>query len=113
MKKKYLIVSCLLLTSIGAIISQNDDKGRIDELKKTTGEIELEEGWNFGGGVGLDLGQMLFINPPAGSGQNRFGFGGAMNYFGNYRQGRLLWDNIIGLNLGMQKLGSGCAQRWR
>lgn len=65
------------------------------------------EGWTTGGGIGLDLSQLLQINPKQGAGQNRLGFGSAINLFGNYREDRRQWDNQASWQFGMQKLGSG------
>ena len=65
------------------------------------------QGWEFGAGIGLDLAQLLQINPRQGAGQNRLGFGGAVNFFGKYRQDRRSWDNLASWQFGLQRLGSG------
>lgn len=70
-------------------------------------EEELPEGWTSGAGLGLDFAQLLQINPRQGAGQNRIGFGGAVNYFARYRQDRLAWDNLSTWQFGIQRLGSG------
>lgn len=63
--------------------------------------------WTKGAGIGLDFAQLLQINPRQGAGQNRLGFGGAINIFGNYRKGRVAWDNLGSWQFGVQRLGSG------
>lgn len=42
--------------------------------------------WTCNAGIGLDLGQLLNINPYVGSGSNRLGIGGALNYKANYKK---------------------------
>jgi len=70
-------------------------------------ESEVTEGWTAGAGLGADFSQLLQINPRQGAGQNRIGFGGAVNAFGKYRKGRLAWDNLATWQFGIQRLGSG------
>jgi hypothetical protein len=68
---------------------------------------EKEEGWKFGGGIGLDFAQMLLINPKVGAGENKIAIGGNSGFNANYKKGRLSWNSKLGINLGVQKLGSG------
>jgi len=68
---------------------------------------KVQQGWNTGAGIGLDFAQLLQINPRQGAGQNRLGFGGALNVFGQYRKDRVAWDNRVNWQFGIQKLGSG------
>lgn len=70
-------------------------------------EEELPQGWTTGAGLGADFSQLLQINPRQGAGQNRIGFGGAVNAFGKYRKRRLAWDNLATWQFGVQRLGSG------
>ncbi len=63
--------------------------------------------WTRGAAIGLDFSQLLQINPRQGAGENRIGFGGALNYFANYSKERVSWDNKASLNLGIVRLGSG------
>ena len=86
------------------IFAQNDDATRLDGLVKDEAD---SVGWNIGGGIGLDLGQILVLNPRVGSGQNRFGIGGAVAVFANYKNNRVTWNNNITLNLAVEKTGSG------
>ncbi|MCB9081065.1 MAG: DUF3078 domain-containing protein [Lewinellaceae bacterium] len=72
-----------------------------------TAADETPAKWETGVGLGLDAAQLLQINPRVGAGQNRLGFGGAINAFGKYRNGRLAWDNQGVWQFGIQRLGSG------
>ena len=86
------------------LTAQNDDAARLDGLIQTESD---SMGWVIGGGIGLDLGNILIINPRPGSGQNRWGVGGAIGVFANYRSGMTTWFNNISLNLSVEKNGSG------
>ncbi len=66
-----------------------------------------KEGWETGAGMGLDFVQLFQLNPKQGAGQNRIGLGGAVNFFGNYKRGKLAWDNLGTWQFGLQRLGSG------
>ncbi|PPK87701.1 Protein of unknown function (DUF3078) [Neolewinella xylanilytica] len=68
---------------------------------------EIPEGWRRGAGIGLDLTQLLQINPKQGAGQNRLGFGSAVNAFAKYKMDRRTWDNTLLWQFGLQRLGSG------
>lgn len=70
-------------------------------------EKELPPGWTRGAGIGLDMAQLLQINPKVGAGQNRLGFGAAANYFAKFRRKRLAWDNLANWQFAVQRLGSG------
>ena len=70
-------------------------------------EEEIPDGWRKGAGIGLDLAQLLQINPKQGAGQNRLGLGTAVNGFGKYKMGRRTWDNTLLWQFGVQRLGSG------
>ncbi|MBC6996169.1 DUF3078 domain-containing protein [Neolewinella lacunae] len=65
------------------------------------------QGWQRGAGLGLDFSQLLQINPKQGAGQNRLGFGGAANYFANYRMDRRSWESTAMWQFGVQRLGTG------
>lgn len=95
---------CVFLTTYG--FGQRDNSKRLAELQNSVSLTDTT-GWVVGGGVGLDIGQLAFINPKLGSGENRFGLGGALTYFANYTENRLTWTNNISLNMALQKLGSG------
>ncbi|MGB3801707.1 MAG: DUF3078 domain-containing protein [Lewinella sp.] len=70
-------------------------------------EEEIPEGWRRGAGIGLDLTQLLQINPKQGAGQNRLGIGTAVNGFAKYKQDRRTWDNTLLWQFGLQRLGAG------
>ena len=74
------------------------------EEQQDTGRTE---GWEIGLGVGLDLGQLLQINPRVGAGQNKLGLGGALTLKADYSKGAISWDNLVIGQLQIQKLGSG------
>ncbi len=63
--------------------------------------------WKYGASLGSDFAQLLQINPRPGSGQNRLGFGGAINIFASYKNNRLAWDNKGSWQIGLQRFGSG------
>ena len=70
-------------------------------------EEPIPDGWQRGAGIGLDFAQLLQINPKQGAGQNRLGFGSAVNFFANYKQGRRAWETNGLWQFGLQRLGSG------
>ena len=65
------------------------------------------DGWTRGAGLGLDLGQLLLLNPRVGSGENRIGLGSNFTAFARLKRGLLNWDNNVSLNFAIQKLGAG------
>lgn len=91
----YCFSVCLGLLAVAPPISAQDDKK------------EIPDGWRRGAGLGVDMSQLLQINPKVGAGQNRLGFGGAVNYFAKYKKARLNWDNTSAWQFGVQRLGSG------
>lgn len=70
-------------------------------------EEPIPEGWRIGAGIGLDINQLLQINPRQGAGQNRLGFGSAVNSFAKFRRERRDWDNTLLWQFGLQRLGAG------
>jgi DUF3078 family protein len=99
----FLLLATTIFVS-ATLFAQNDDGKRLENLVKDEAD---SLGWTIGGGIGLDLGQILVLNPRAGSGQNRFGIGGAVAIFANYKNNRVTWNNNITLNLAIEKTGSG------
>lgn len=85
---------------------QNDDASRLQGIQSSADEDTLM-GWIFGGGIGIDLGNILVINPRPGAGQNRIGLGGASSIYTKYKQERFRWNNNASLNFSIQKQGSG------
>lgn len=104
--KKITLILCTFLWYVLSI-AQNDDAARSADLAKKAIKDAKEDGWIRGGGFGLDLGQLLQINPKVGAGENRLGIGGAITYFAKYKKGLLSFDNIGSLNLSTVKLGTG------
>ena len=98
-----ILVAATIFVST-TLFAQNDDAARLDGLIQEESD-SLD--WTIGGGIGLDLGQILVLNPRAGSGQNRFGIGGAVAVYANYKNNRVTWNNNISLNLAIEKTGSG------
>jgi hypothetical protein len=66
-----------------------------------------DSSWTTGAGIGLDISQLFQLNPKQGAGQNRLGFGGAINVFAKYKKERLAWDNVGSWQFGVQRLGAG------
>ena len=64
-----------------------------------------ESAWKMGGGLGFDFAQLLQINPKPGAGNNRLGLGGLSNWFVNYNENNISWENNISLQLSAQSLG--------
>lgn len=100
------ILFFVLMISYPAI-AQQDNAQRLQDLKDATKIDADTTGWIHGGGIGMDIGQLAFVNPKLGSGENRFGLGGAINYFAHLREKRYNWSNSFSLNMALQKLGSG------
>ena len=70
-------------------------------------EEEIILGWQRGVGIGLDFSQLLQINPKQGAGQNRLGFGGAVNAFAIDTKVNGAWESTLLWQFGVQRLGSG------
>lgn len=68
---------------------------------------EIPDGWRRNVSIGLDLAQLLQINPKQGAGQNRLGVGGAFSGFAGYKMDRRVWDNTVRWQFGLQRLGAG------
>ncbi len=66
-----------------------------------------DKNWKIGGALGLDLSQIMFINPKFGSGIDRIGIGGNLSFFIKYHKERVIWNNTAGLAFGIQRLGRG------
>lgn len=92
---KTIVLTIVMLIIMAPMVLQAQDK-----------EETEEKPWTAGGAAGLDLGQMLFINPKFGAGEDRIGIAGNINLYAKYKKGRVSWDNIAGLNFGVQRLGS-------
>ncbi len=82
------------------------EKERMDKMSKEM-NLEVKEGWQTLAGIGLDLGQLLNINPYLGAGNSRLGLGGAINYKALYKKGLFQWKNELLFNFSAEKTGSG------
>ncbi|MBY5959724.1 DUF3078 domain-containing protein [Membranicola marinus] len=108
MKLRTLLLATFIFFTFQTVSSaQANNAKRLDAVKKASAIKADTTGWIQGGGIGMDIGQLAFLNPKLGSGENRFGFGGAISYFANLIEDRYYWSNSFSLNLALQKLGSG------
>ncbi len=98
-KKILLLLVAALFFGLSAFAQDKEELKNKEDLNK------LDENWNIGGGIGLNLDQLIIINPRAGAGDNKFGFGGIGNLFATYKKERFVWDNIGSLQLVFQRLG--------
>ncbi len=96
-RKIYFAFLLIVATSFNLLYSQVDGTPS-DEIKKDTF-------WKFGGDIGLNFDQILFVNPRVGSGDNRIAFGGLVNFFGNYKKDKLAWSNSLKLQYAVQRVG--------
>jgi hypothetical protein len=103
------MLKCLLplivcsIVAIGTVQAQ-----KVLEATETIKEMKSDsaDGWHKIGGIGLDFSTLSLINPRSGSGDNRFGFGGLLNYNANLKQGKIIWDNKFNLQASVVKVGS-------
>jgi hypothetical protein len=104
----FLLSILLISSAIGQVDQQKADqeKARMDQMNASM-KMEDANGWSRKAGIGLDLGQLLNINPYVGSGSNRIGIGGAVNYKANYKKDLLSWNNDFLFSLSTQRIGSG------
>lgn len=105
MTKKILIfASIFFFFAVGLFAqSQEDELRNRQSLQKTSSGVA--EGWTTGGNFGLNLDQLLVIQPRSGAGDNKLAFGGLGQLFGIYKSGRLVWDNTFKLQEGFQRVG--------
>ncbi|MCB0620146.1 MAG: DUF3078 domain-containing protein [Saprospiraceae bacterium] len=101
-KGTLLFLLCLFVTPALLVAQAGDD--RLGEIKAAAAE-EVEEGWVYGGGVGLDFAQLALFQPRVGAGDNRIGFGGLVNLFANHKKDRFFWNNEGSLQLAAQRIG--------
>ncbi|MBK9729501.1 MAG: DUF3078 domain-containing protein [Saprospiraceae bacterium] len=104
----FIFTVFFISTSVCQTSEQNamQEKERLAKLEATM-KAASSKFWTCNAGIGLDLGQLLNINPYVGSGSNRLGIGGALNYKANYKKELLTWNNDILFNLSTQRIGSG------
>jgi len=104
MTKRILIFTSMFLFAAGLFAQGQEDELRNKQsLKKTASGIP--EGWTTGGNFGLNLDQLLVVQPRSGAGDNKLSFGGLGQLFGVYKNGRFVWDNNFKLQEGLQRIG--------
>lgn len=81
----------------------------LDQARAATDTVP--DGWQIGAGLGLDLGQLLNVNPRVGGGENRIGIGTNVTIFADLERGLHHWSNNATLNFAVQKLGQGVLPR--
>jgi Protein of unknown function (DUF3078) len=101
-------ITLLLLFAFCATMSVSAQKilDAKDAVKEVAKGKDAKEGWTKVGGLGGSFSLLNLINPRAGAGDNRFGFGGLLNYSANLIQGKLLANNKIGIQLDVLKNAS-------
>jgi hypothetical protein len=109
--KLFLLFPVIMLvfsSAFSQISEQNaeQEKKRMEQLNAAM-KLEDKEGWSRRAGIGIDLGQLININPYVGAGSNRLGIGGAINYKADYKRGLFSWKNDMLVNLTVQRIGSG------
>ncbi len=63
--------------------------------------------WAFTYAQGIDLGQLLVINPRPGSGSNFINLGGNTTLQSKYDAASLFWNNTVSWQIGIQRVGAG------
>ncbi|MBK9271043.1 MAG: DUF3078 domain-containing protein [Saprospiraceae bacterium] len=102
----------LFLFSNVLLFSQTEENRAAQEAerkKKMESATTLgdSEGWQYKSAIGLDLGQLVNINPYVGAGSNRLGLGGALGISAKLKKNLMNWKNDFMLNLSTQRIGSG------
>ncbi len=67
----------------------------------------IAQGWQNEIGIGFDFMSNVFVNPKAGSGENRLSLGGSFNVLNVLNDGRFSFKNSLQIALGIQKTGTG------
>ena len=91
-----------LLTSF--IFSQTN-ADRVTELNEEAADGDSL--WTIGAGFGLDISQLMQLNPKVGAGDNRIGVGAVGTIIANYRNDRTLWTNNLSILYAIQRTGAG------
>ncbi|MBL7783264.1 MAG: DUF3078 domain-containing protein [Saprospiraceae bacterium] len=100
---RVFIYPVLLVLLVCSNLSAQAGDDRLKEINTMAKKDSM--GWNKGGGLGLDMAGMGFLNPKVGAGGNRFGLGGLGTFFANYKADKVFWNNGISLQLSTQRLG--------
>jgi hypothetical protein len=98
--KKIIFIFAFITCYINYNFAQITEKE--GDLKKVSGDTT--DGWDKGGMVSLTFGQASFTNWSAG-GMNSISVNGLSNLFGNYKKGKLTWDNTLDIGYGFQRQG--------
>jgi Protein of unknown function (DUF3078) len=100
-------ITLLLLIALGAVASVSAQKvmDAKDNVKVVDKAKDAKEGWTKIGGIGGSFSLLNLINPRAGAGDNRIGFGGLLNYSANLVQGKIISNNKFGLQLDVVRNG--------
>jgi len=91
-------------------ITYAQTKDAIKQQSNDANKIAAEaapDGWTKTASLGLNLDQLMLINPRLGDGLNRLGLGANGTITAKYKNGRLFWDNILSENFGIAKIGRG------
>jgi len=105
MNIKILITGVLLLAfNLQGVTSQ---RTLYPQLPQNVEEQTSLQGWKAEASLGFDFLSNVFINPKAGSGENRLSIGLNGSLITNYNFGRLSWSNQVQLAYGIQKTGNG------
>ena len=103
----------LIAFSVTFSLSAQDEKviNNKDDIKQMEKKKDDKEGWTKIGGLGANFSWLSLINPRAGAGDNRVGFGGLLNYSANLLKGKVISNNKFGLQLDVVKIGDGPYQK--
>jgi hypothetical protein len=104
MLKKLTLVLSIILAAFTFVSAQEKVIDAKKELKELEKKADAPEGWKRAGGFGLDFSTLSLINPRAGAGDNRIGFGGIFNYNANLTRGKYIWDNRFNAQLALAKI---------
>jgi hypothetical protein len=101
--KKILVLICLVLFSFSVVAQEIQKVAKAkDEVLAVT--VDTVKHWFISGTGALAFSQASFTNWAAG-GQNSVGLNASFNLKANYKNGRHVWGNTIGLGYGFNILG--------
>ena len=100
MKKRIVSFSLFVATTL-TLFSQVTDKEK--DIRTIT--ADTINGWKMGGVVMLNFGQTSLTNWAAG-GENSVSGNGLINFFANYTNGALTWNNNVDLGYGFLRQGT-------
>ncbi|HPS83448.1 MAG TPA: DUF3078 domain-containing protein [Bacteroidales bacterium] len=96
---KQIIILFLLLLSAASFAQVTDKETDLRKLNSDT-----TEGWKKGGMFTIAFSQVSLSNWAAG-GENSFSGNSLVNFFANYKKGKISWDNTLDLGYGIMKQG--------